>query len=159
MVSTANSVINSATILSNHKSTMRVNLLLTCCNCTISTRFHSSYLIRFVAWLSFNLNNHSYNKYGKSWKNSSCKSLNTYLSRYLRSFNLGFMLSFYAKSSSFVFNHISIFSFVGFHGLNIPFYTFILRLFLPQISSTQSCVVTTNNRTICWLRYSFHYLG
>jgi hypothetical protein len=144
-------VINPATILSNQKSTARVNFLLTCCNCVISTGFHSSCLIRFTGWLSFNLNNHSYNKCGKSQKNNSCKSLNTYLSRYVYSVNLGFMFSFYANSISFVFNHLSISTFIGFHGLNIPFYTSILCAFLPWIPSTQYCPVPTSNGTIFWL--------
>jgi hypothetical protein len=67
----------------------------------------------------------------KSQKNTSCKSLNTYLSRYLCSVNLGFLLSFCTNSSSFVFNHLLISAFIGFHGLIIPFYTFILCMFLP----------------------------
>jgi hypothetical protein len=147
-------MINLATILSNQKSNVHVNLLLTCCNYTISIGFHSSCLILFVGWFSFNLNNHSCNKCGKSQKKTSCKSLNTYLSRYLCGVNLGFLLSFCTNSSSFVFNHISISAFVGFHGWNIPFYTFILRASLPQIPSTQSCAVLASNRTICWLNYS-----
>jgi hypothetical protein len=151
-------VINPATTLSNQKSIARVNLLLTCCNCAVSTRFHSSCLIRFVGWLSFNLNNHSYNKWRKSQKNTSCKSLNTYLSRYLRGVNLGFLLSFCANSSSFVFNHLSISTFIRFHSLNIPFYTFIFRAFLPHISSTQSYAVPAGNETICWLFLSL-FLG
>jgi hypothetical protein len=150
-----NSLINLATILSNQKSTARVNLLLTYCNCAISTGFHSNCLIRFVGYLSFNLNNHSCNKCGKSQKHTSCKSLKTYLSRYLRGVNLGFLLSFCTNSSFFVFNHLSISSFVGFHGLNISFYTFILRAFLPRIPSTQSYAVPVSNKTICWLYLSF----
>jgi hypothetical protein len=47
--------------------------------------------------------------------------------------NLGFLLSFCTNSSSFVLNHLSISTFIGFHGLNIPFYAFILHDFLPQI--------------------------
>ena len=133
---------------------MRLNLLLTCCNWTISIGFHSSCMIWFVGWLSFNLNNHSYNKCTKSHKNTSCKSLNTYLSRYLRGVNSGFMLSFCEKSSSFIFNHILISTFVGFHGLDIPFYTSILCASLPWISSTQSCVVPVDNITIFWLSLS-----
>jgi hypothetical protein len=145
-------VINPATILSNQKSIVRVNLLLTCCNYAISIGFHSSYLIQFLGWLSFNLNNHSCNKCKKSQKNTSCRSLNTYLSRYLSSVSLGFLLSFCANSSSFVFNHLSISTFVGFHGLNIPFYTFILHVFLSQIPSTQSYAFPAGNETICWFR-------
>jgi hypothetical protein len=151
-------VINHATILSNHKSIVCVYLLLTCCNCTISTGFHSSCMIQFGGWFCFNLNNHSCNKCGKSQKNTSCKSLNTYLSRYLQGVNIGFMLSFCVNLSSFILNHLSISSFVGFHGLDIPFYTFILCMFLPRISSTQSYAVQAYNITICWLKYSFHFL-
>jgi hypothetical protein len=44
-VSSANSVINPLIILSNQKSTMHVNLLLTCYNYTISIGCHYSYLI------------------------------------------------------------------------------------------------------------------
>jgi hypothetical protein len=121
VVSTINSVINPATILSNQESTTCVNLLLTCCNCTISTIFHSSCLIQFVGWLCFNLNGHSFKTCGKSYKNTSCKFLNTYLPRILHDVILGFLLSFYANSRSFFFNHISISTFVGFHNLNIPF--------------------------------------
>jgi hypothetical protein len=129
---------------------MRVNLLLTCCNFTISTGCHSRYLNRFIGWFSFNLNNHSCNRCEKSHKTTSCKSLNTYLLRYLCDVSLGFLLSFCAKSISFFLNHLSISTFVGFHGLNIPFYTFILHTFLPQISSTQSFAVLVSNETICW---------
>jgi hypothetical protein len=68
-----------------------------------------------------NLSIHFYNKCGKSKKNTSCKSANTYFSRYLCGVALGLMLSFYEKSSSFVLNQLSILDFVGFHGLNIPF--------------------------------------
>jgi hypothetical protein len=69
----------------------------------------------------------------------------------MRGVNLGFLLSFCANSSSLVLNHLSISSFVGFHGLNIPLYVFILCDFHPQIPSTQSCAVTTGNKTICWM--------
>jgi hypothetical protein len=120
----------------------------------ISNGFHSICLIWFVEWFSFTLNSHSYNKYGKSQKNTSCTSLNTYLSRYLCGVNLGFLLFFYANSSSFVFNHLSISGFIGFHGLNIHFYTFILRMLLPWISSTHSSPVPAGNKTICWLYLS-----
>jgi hypothetical protein len=150
-ISIANLVLNPAIILSNEKSIARVHLLLTCCNCTISIGCHSSYLIQFVGWFSFNLNKNSCNICGKSQKNTSCKSLNIYLSRYLCGVNLWFLLSFYANSSSLVLNHISISSFVVFHGLNIPFYVFILRVFLQHISATQSCAVPTINETICWM--------
>jgi hypothetical protein len=158
-ISTTNSVINPTTISSNQKSIARVNLLLTFYNSTISIGFHSSYQIRFVGWLYFNLNRNSCNKCGKSQKNTSCKSLNTYLSRYLCGVNLGFLLSFYANSSSFVSNHLSIFSFVGFHGMNIPFYTFILRMLLLHISFTQSYAVPAGNKTSCWLLLSLILLG
>jgi hypothetical protein len=121
IVSTANSVIKPAIILSSQKSTARVNLLFTYCNCSICTGVHSNCQIWFVAWLSFNLNIHSFNKCGKSQKKTSCKSVNTYFSRYFWGVTLGFLLSFCAKSSSFVFNQILISYFVGFHGLNIPF--------------------------------------
>jgi hypothetical protein len=87
----------------------------------------------------------------KSQKNTSCKLLNMYLSRYVCSFILGFLLSFYTKSSSFVFNHLLIIAFVGFHGLNIPFYAFILHMFLLRIPSTQSHAVPIDNKTIGWL--------
>jgi hypothetical protein len=73
------------------------------------------------------------------------------LSRYLCGVILRFLLSFCANSSSFVFNHLSISSFVGFHGLNIPFYTFIMCVILPLILSTQSHEVPAGNRTICWV--------
>jgi hypothetical protein len=53
--------------------------------------------------------------------------------------NLGFLLSFCTNSSSFVFNHLSISAFIGFHGLNIPFYTFILHTFLPRIRPLNLC--------------------
>jgi hypothetical protein len=121
IVSTTNSVIKPATILSSQKSTAQVNLLFTCCNCSICTRVHSNYQIWFVAWLSFNLSIHSCNKCGKSQKKTSCKSVNTYFSRYFRGVILGFLLSFCANSSSLVLSQVSISSFVGFHGLNIPF--------------------------------------
>jgi len=126
-----------------------MNLLLTCHNCAISTGFHSICLIQFVGWLSFKLNSHSCNTCGKSQKITSCRSLNTYLSRYLHSVNLGLMLSFCANSSSFVFNHISIFAFIGFHGLKIPFYSFILCVSLPWLLSPQYYEVIARNITIC----------
>jgi hypothetical protein len=145
-------------MLSNQKSTARVNLLSTCCNYAISVGFHSSCLIQFVGWFYFNLNIHSCNTCGKSQKNTSCKSLNMYLSRYLHGVNFRFLLSFCTNSSSFVFNQLSISAFVGFHGLNIPFYILILltlchQIFttLQQISFTQSLSVPTGNKTICWL--------
>jgi hypothetical protein len=104
-VSTQNSVINSTIILSNKKSTTRVNLLFTCFNCAISIGCHSSCLIRFVGWFSFNINNHSYNRCGNLQKNTSCKYLNTYLARYLHGVYLGFLLYFCANLSSLVLNH------------------------------------------------------
>jgi hypothetical protein len=115
-------VINPVTMLSNQKSTALVNLLSTFCKCMISIGFHCSCLIQFVGWFSFNLFTHSYNTCVKSQKNTSCKSLNTYLSRYLCGVNFRFLLSFCENSNSFVFNQLSISTFVGFHGLNIPFY-------------------------------------
>jgi hypothetical protein len=120
-VSTANSVIKPRTILSSQKYIARVNLLFTYCNCSIYTRVQSNCWNRFVAWLSFNLSIHSYNKCGKSQKKTSCRSVNTYFSRYLRGVILGFLLSFHENSSSLVLNQLSIFAFVGFHNLNIPF--------------------------------------
>jgi hypothetical protein len=147
-------MINHATILSSHKSTAHVNLLLTCCNCAISTRFHSIYLILFVGWFSFNLNSHSCNTCKKSQKNTSCRSLNMYLSRYLHGIILGFLLSFCAKPRSFVFNQLSIFSFVGFHSQNIPFYTSIVCVILSRIPLTQSHSVPVDNIPICWLLIS-----
>jgi hypothetical protein len=78
-------------------------------------------------------------------------SLNMYLLRYLHDVILGFMLSFCANSSSFVFNHFSISTFVGFHGPKIAFYTFTLCTFLPWIPSTQSCTVPSDHKTIFWL--------
>ena len=121
IVSTANSVMKPTTILSSQKSTTRVNFLFTCCNYSICTRIQSSCRIWFVTWLSFNFNMHSCSRCEKSPKKTSCKLVNTYLSRYLRGVILGFLLSFYANSSSFVLNHLLISAFVGFHGLNIPF--------------------------------------
>jgi hypothetical protein len=72
--------------------------------------------------------------------------------------NLGFMLSFYTNSSSFIFKNISISAFVGFHGLNIPFYTFILHAFISQILSTQSRAIPADNITICRLFLSYFFL-
>ena len=148
-------MINPATILSNQKSTARVNLLSTYCNCLISTWLHSNYLIWFVMSLSLNLNIHSCNTCGKSKKNTSCKSLNTYVSRYLYGVMLGFMFSFYTNSISFVFNQLSIYAFVGLHGLNIYLYSFIIFMILPWIPLTQSHEVLVINRTICWFSISW----
>jgi hypothetical protein len=120
-VSTTNFVMKPATILSSQKCTARVNLLFTCCNCSICTGVQSIFRIRFVVWLSFNLIIHSCSRCGKSQKKTSCKSLNTCLSRYLRGVILWFLLSFCANSSSLVLNQPSIFAFVGFHSVNIPF--------------------------------------
>ena len=120
-VSTVNSVIKLATILSSQKLTAQVNLLFTCCSCWICIGVQSSCRIRFVTWLSFNLNIHSYHRCRISQKTTSCKSINTYLSKYLRSVILGFLLSFCENSSSLVLNQPSISSLVGFQGLNIPF--------------------------------------
>jgi hypothetical protein len=91
----------------------------------------------------------------KSQKNTSCGSLNMYLSRYLCGVNLVFMLSFCVKSSSFVFNHLLIYAFVGFHGLNIPLYTVIIHVLLPRISSTQSHVVPLATEPFVGLNLSF----
>jgi hypothetical protein len=122
-------------MLFNQNSIARVNLLSTHYNYAISTKFHSSYLIIFVGWLYFNLNIHSCNTCGKSQKNTSCKSLHTYLSKYLRGLNFRFMLSFCANSNSFVFNQLSISTFVGFHGIKIPFYILILfNVFSPDLT-------------------------
>jgi len=77
-----------------------------------------------------------------------------YFSIYLCGVNVRFLLSFYANSSSFIFSHLSIFAFIGFHGLNIPLYTFILCTLFSWIPSTQSYVVPANKRTICWLYLS-----
>jgi hypothetical protein len=120
-VSTTNSVMKPVTILLSQKSIVRVNLLFTYCNCSICTRVQSSCRIRLVAWLSFNLSIHSCSRWGKSQKKTSCKSINTHLSRYLRGVMLGLVLSFWANSSSLVLDQPSISAFVGFHGLNIPF--------------------------------------
>jgi hypothetical protein len=80
-----------------------------------------------------------------------------YLSRYLRSVNLRFLLYFCANSISFVFNHLSISSFIGFHGLNTPFYSVIFYVILSQIPLTRSHAVLDGNRTICWLLLSFYH--
>jgi hypothetical protein len=137
--------------MSNQKSTAHVNLLLTFYNCTISIGCHSSYLIQFVGWFYFNLNNHSCKRCKNSHKHTSCKSLNTFFSRYLSGVYLGFLFPCCAKSNSFVLNHLSIWSFIGFHGMNIPFYVFILCVVLQQIPSNLSCAVPTGNKTICWM--------
>jgi hypothetical protein len=129
MVSTANYVINPATMLSNQKYIVCVNLLSTCCNCSISKKIHSRCLIQFFGWLYFNLSIHSCNTCGKSQKNTSCKSLNMYLSKYLSDVSFAFLLSFCENSITFVFNQLSMSSFVGFHGLKIPFYILILLAF------------------------------
>jgi len=55
-VSTANSVINPAIILSNQKSTTHVNLLLTLYICAIFSVVHSTGLIRLIGLFPFNLN-------------------------------------------------------------------------------------------------------
>jgi hypothetical protein len=130
---------------------LRVKFLLTCYSCLFSIGCHSSCHIRFVGWLNFNLNNHSCNRSGNSQKNTSCKPLNTYLSRYLCSVYLRFLLSFYKKLSSFFLNHLSISTIAGFYGLNIPFYFFILLVVLQHIPSNLSCVVPTINETIWWM--------
>jgi hypothetical protein len=120
-VSVANSVINPATMLCNQKSTAHVKLLSTHCSCAVSLGFHFSYLIQFVGFLSFNILIHSFNMCGNSQKNTSCKLVNTYFSRYLCDVSFGFLLSLCTNSSSFVFNQLSISAFIGFHDLNIPF--------------------------------------
>jgi hypothetical protein len=120
-VLTKNSVIKPTTILSSQKSITWVNLLFTCCNFLICTRVHSNYWIWFVVWLSFNLSIHSFNRCGKSQKKTSSESVNTYFSRYLWGVSLGFLLYFCANSISLVLIQVSISTFVGFHGLNIPF--------------------------------------
>jgi hypothetical protein len=120
-VSNANSVMKHSTIRSSQKSTTRVNFLFTCCNCSICTGVQSSFRIQFVTWLSFNLSIHSCSRCEKSQKKTLCKLVNTFLSRYLRGVILGFLLSFCANSSSLVLNQPSIFVFVGFHGVDIPF--------------------------------------
>jgi hypothetical protein len=160
VVSTANYLINPATILSNHKSTTCVNLLLTCCNYAISTGFHSSRLIRFVGWLYFNLNSHSYNTCRKSQKNTSCKSLNMYLSRYLHGVILGFFLSFCANYISFVLNHISISAFVGFHGLNIPFLCLnSLYAYYTDPIHPILCSSSRQHNHLLVITLSFYFLG
>jgi hypothetical protein len=158
VVSTANSVMKPATILSSQKSTARVNLLFTCCNCSICTGVQSSCRIWFVTWLSFNLSIHSCSRCGKSQKKTSCKSVNTYLSRYLRGVILGFLLSFCANSSSLVLNQPSISSFVGFQVSTFPSSGSFLSSFLhslraQSISSTQSFLVPINATTKPFVGY------
>jgi hypothetical protein len=77
-----------------------------------------------------------------------------YLSRYLCGVILGFLLSFYGNSSSFVFNHLLISSFVGFHSMIIPFLHLHYLHDLLWIPFTQSHVVPAGNGTICWLLIS-----
>jgi hypothetical protein len=120
-MSTANSVMKPTTILSSQNSTVWVNLLFTCCNCSICTGVQYRCRIWFVVWLSFNLSIHSCSRCGKSQKKTLCKSVNTYLFRYLRGVILGFLLSFCANSSYLVLNQSLISTFMGFQGLNIPF--------------------------------------
>jgi hypothetical protein len=121
VVSTANSMMKPTTMLSSQKSTARVNLLFTCCNYSICIGVQSNCRTQFIAWLSFNLSIHSCNRCRKSQKKTSCKSLNTYLCRYLWGVILGFILSFCANYSSLILKHPSIYYFMGFQGLNIPF--------------------------------------
>jgi hypothetical protein len=121
IVSTASYVINPATILSSQNLTTWVNLLFTYYSCWICTGVQYSCRIQFVVWLSFNLKIHSYSRCKRSQKKTLCKSINTYLSRYLRGVILGFLLSFCANSISLVLNQPSISSLVGFQFLNIPF--------------------------------------
>jgi hypothetical protein len=121
VVSTADSLMNPSIILSIQKSTTRVSLLFTYCNCSTYIGVQYSYRIQFITWLSFNLSIHSWSRWGKSQKKTLCKSVNTYLSKYLRGVMLRFLLSFWANYSSLVLNQPSISSFTGFHGLNIPF--------------------------------------
>jgi len=120
-MSTANSVMKPATILSSQKSTAWVNLLFTSCNYSICIWVQYSFGIWFIAWLSFNLSIHSCSRCRKSQKKTSCKSVNTYLSIYLRGVSLGFLLSFWENSSSLVLNPPWISTCMGFQGLNIPF--------------------------------------
>jgi hypothetical protein len=61
------------------------------------------------------------------------------------------MLSFRANSRYFVFSHISISTFVGFHGLNMPLYTVIFYTILSRIPLTKSHAVPAENKNICWL--------
>jgi hypothetical protein len=79
-----------------------------------------------VGWLIFNIFIHYYNTCGKSQKNTSCKSLNMYLSIYLCGVNFKCLLSFCENSNSFYFNQLSIYAFIGFHSLNFPFYILII---------------------------------
>jgi hypothetical protein len=65
VVSTANSVTNCEVMLSNQKSTTRMNLLFTLSNRMIFSAVHSIGPIRLVGWVSFNLNNHPCNNYVK----------------------------------------------------------------------------------------------
>jgi hypothetical protein len=104
VVSTTNFVIKSTTILSSQKLITRVNLLFAYCSCWICTGVQSSCRIWFVVWVSFNLKIHSCSRCGKSQKKTSCRSVNTYLSRYLHGVILGFLLSFCANSNSVVLN-------------------------------------------------------
>jgi hypothetical protein len=137
-MSTANSVINPTTILSSQKYIVRVNLLFTCCNCSICTGVHSSCRTRFIAWLSFNLSIHSCNKCEKLQKNTLCKSVNTYLSRYLWGVIIGFLLSFCANSISFVLNQLSVDTERGVNQYQVQFKTFFnLYLNHSTISNEQ----------------------
>jgi hypothetical protein len=120
-VLTANSVMNPATILSSQNSTGRVNLLFTYCNYSTCARVQSRFWIQFVMWLSFNLSIHSCSRWEKSQKKTLCKSVNTYLSKFFSSVMLAFILSFWENYSSLVLNQPSIYDFMGFQGLNIPF--------------------------------------
>jgi hypothetical protein len=159
-------------MLSNQNYTARVILLSTRCSCTIISGFHYNYLIRFIGWLSFNLLIHSCNMCQNSQKNTSCKSMNKYLSRYLHGVNLGFLLSFCTKYSSFVlaiFQSLPLwdsmvstspFIFAFFHLLVIRSGLLLTRL--PQISCAQShCLPISRQQNHLLVFYSllsiYHY--
>jgi hypothetical protein len=105
IVSTVNSMIKPAIMLSNHKSTTHVNFLLTLSNREIFLVVHSTYLIRLFGWVSLNLNDHSYNNYRKNIKYASCKSVNTYICSYWHSLCLEPFLSLCTNSNYFVSNY------------------------------------------------------
>jgi hypothetical protein len=80
-----------------------------------------------------------------------------YFCRYFCIVIFGFLLSLCTNYNSFVFNHLSISSFVGFHGLNTPLYFFIFYANISWIPLTQSHVVLADKKTICWLILSFYH--
>jgi len=121
----------------------------------------SSDLTLFVGWVYFNCVIHFCNSVGKSLNKLSCISLIMYLSKYYLGLNLELLLSLWENSSSWIVNHLSVSSFVGFQPTNTPFFD-PSRYTVWYIPPNLIFWVPTDNKTIVgftmgWTKFWIQY--